>query len=488
MIAIVSRYRVWIAIGIVLCLGNLEASAQLAIEAFNGPRSAAATATMQRLQPILLRHGITAAPPQVKTMLRAVARPGVIDSKITYALLVERLDRTAKLFLQSGPEKLPAVRRELESVIADVHANPAIMAIGEGSGAIMTRAYAILALCRFKQQDKEGATAALAEQTRSFPELPVADFGPEVARLSREVRAAAARSEPGELAIDVNQRDAQIYVNELARGQNGHFAGKLAAGTYRVLVRVGDKSLAYDVEVVSGKPTKLDLDWSLELALTVSDEWIGVTLPKDAIASGELASAIALARKTEGISTISMIHITEVQNRPQVTIALYEYLSPERSSTTAKLSRRGRITLAGDVRDDERLEALAAFVSKGVPSRDVEDLTDPRGHVAAKQAAGASRQPSTAGRKRRLTPYILVIGGGAAMLAGGVAYALDEDEFGRGTMDPSYRDTAPYAIAIGAAGIVSIGIGTWLWLRDSESTPTVAVGQSGAVFGWAGTF
>lgn len=56
------------------------------------------------------------------------------------------------------------------------------------------------------------------------------------------------------------------------------------------------------------------------------------------------------------------------------------------------------------------------------------------------------------------------------------------------TPEESYRETARYGVAIGAAGVASIGVGAWLWWRGSRSAPTVAVGRSSAMIGWAGSF
>jgi hypothetical protein len=52
-----------------------------------------------------------------------------------------------------------------------------------------------------------------------------------------------------------------------------------------------------------------------------------------------------------------------------------------------------------------------------------------------------------------------------------------------------YWDTAPAGIALGAAGIVSVGVGLWWSLRTrSSSAPLVSLGSSHATIGWTTGF
>jgi hypothetical protein len=86
-----------------------------------------------------------------------------------------------------------------------------------------------------------------------------------------------------------------------------------------------------------------------------------------------------------------------------------------------------------------------------------------------------------------------VIGGTAAIAIGAGLYAADQDPGhtdSHGYVTRYYWDTAPSGVALGVAGIASIGIGVWCWTRNAQisSMPTVSVGSSRTVFGWSGQF
>lgn len=90
--------------------------------------------------------------------------------------------------------------------------------------------------------------------------------------------------------------------------------------------------------------------------------------------------------------------------------------------------------------------------------------------------------------RRPLLPLI-TIGAGVAMIAtGGVLLVIDKD---KGPDQPEFiRDTAPWGVGIGIAGVLAVGGGV-LWYRAAhqrESHPVAAVGREGGYIGWAGRF
>lgn len=123
-----------------------------------------------------------------------------------------------------------------------------------------------------------------------------------------------------------------------------------------------------------------------------------------------------------------------------MTVALYERIAADKQPPTAQLSRRGRVALAGDGRDDERLDALAQFISKGITSPHVTDVTESHRDSAVltfeeispfmpvrptdsddDNAAAAERTRLRAVRSNRrgTLPLILIGAGGLALLTGG---------------------------------------------------------------------
>ena len=98
----------------------------------------------------------------------------------------------------------------------------------------------------------------------------------------------------------------------------------------------------------------------------------------------------------------------------------------------------------------------------------------------------ASIPPPAIDAPSRLVPQLLVGMGAAALAAGGVLYAIDEDP---GMSTPYlYRNTAPAGVAVGAVGIAAMGMGLWLWLahHGRSPSPRFAIGHSSGFVGWAG--
>lgn len=119
-------------------------------------------------------------------------------------------------------------------------------------------------------------------------------------------------------------------------------------------------------------------------------------------------------------------------------------------------------------------------VSTSVTLRPPTDLGSP-----SEQAPGSSG----------LLPKVMVGVGVAAIVAGGVVFALDEDKTifetkAEKDADPTYREWALPGIATMAAGAVITGVGGYLWWRSGSSAtkPTVATTAQGVTLGLAGTF
>jgi len=76
----------------------------------------------------------------------------------------------------------------------------------------------------------------------------------------------------------------------------------------------------------------------------------------------------------------------------------------------------------------------------------------------------------------------LFVGALAAIAVGATLYAIDE---------APDRQTAPYGLAVGAAGVASLGVGVGIWLlaRPGRAGTTTAAATSGDVMvGWIGRF
>lgn len=104
---------------------------------------------------------------------------------------------------------------------------------------------------------------------------------------------------------------------------------------------------------------------------------------------------------------------------------------------------------------------------------------------APKPGAIAPPQDTT---RPRWQPIALMAAGGAALVAGGILIAIDQDVDPVGKQSPTIRDTATGGVVLGLAGAAALGAGVFLWMRDKQSTPVASVSRDGAYVGWAGRF
>jgi hypothetical protein len=98
---------------------------------------------------------------------------------------------------------------------------------------------------------------------------------------------------------------------------------------------------------------------------------------------------------------------------------------------------------------------------------------------------GAPGSPDASPRSR-LGPALMIGAGAAAIVAGGLLIALDQDP---SPHQRYYYDTAKYGVASLVAGGVAAVAGVTLWLRPrASSSAAVAPVPGGAAIGWAGRF
>jgi hypothetical protein len=93
------------------------------------------------------------------------------------------------------------------------------------------------------------------------------------------------------------------------------------------------------------------------------------------------------------------------------------------------------------------------------------------------------------GQLPRIVPIGMLAVGGAALVAGGVMIAIDEDP--SHSRERTYRDTAPAGVGLAISGAVIGGVGAYLlWFHSprTTSTPVAAFTSGTAYIGWLGRF
>jgi hypothetical protein len=110
----------------------------------------------------------------------------------------------------------------------------------------------------------------------------------------------------------------------------------------------------------------------------------------------------------------------------------------------------------------------------------------------------ASAPPKGAGDHRRyleppspLFPKVALGLGGAALVAGFLMIALDEDQDldPRRPQSPSYHDTAGAGVFLFVVGAIAAGTGTYFLLPDRHApAPIVTPLPGGGAVGWTGRF
>ena len=513
-------------------------------ESHDGERPREADAVMQMLRQELRVTDFQADPAVLTKRLQDHAfSEGIAHA--AYKPEVFEKDVTAGVDAWSNADFANAAQR-LTAAIASARENPLMLAREPRSRAAMMRALLRTSLASKRQAEellKKGSVrglrpeqfnklvadvlerrdAAMMELLRSFGEdaVTVEEYGAEAADLFREVRTKLRAGGSGQLLVTSNAKNLTLYLNErVMPGLAGTVISKMLPGEYRVLMQAPDHDTReYKVTVEPNTLARLDIQTIADGEL-VTGKWVGLSYGTQATEGVNVAALVSLQPQHSEVVTVRML--------PQghsVVVAGAKYEVP-----SGKLICRGSVALDRDVlvtktngdrlrqlvtflrgRGDEPLHAVTveqdnrdvmpvASSSKAGPQK--RPLVEPAAPVAAAadDAAGDDAQenaPLRAAHSSHVGSKLLVAGGVATMIGGGVLLAIDEDPSKGGPVKPTYRETTLPGIVTLSAGAVLTGVGLWLWLRDdgssaaataNRSLPIVAVGHDQVFLGWSGAF
>jgi hypothetical protein len=447
----------------------------LVLEAYVGRRPANLDRFMSPLRDQLERHGFAARPETISKLFGSrIPRPGILDHEVTTAHILELVNTGYEAFSRA---RFDEAASKLTDAIGKIERNSALLVLDTGNQEAVNRAHVGLALSQSRLGLTDQATATMAELVRMSRTQPLSrnEHGPTAEQFARTVYEQASSKRRGRLRIDTGNPRAMIFVDYQIRGMGTAALGDLIPGVYHVLVQGPQTSgLAYEVEVPEGADVELDASWEIDASLIVSSRWIGFEFADDMARRKEAAYGGSLAQRWSGRESFAIMGAMKLQGRPALIGTLY--------LTTGKVLRSAVIVLedALDDADDATLGALARFLADGTPADGIEVVVGD-GDVA----------PASPGRRRSTLPAkLLLVGGAAAVIAGGVLYAYDEDDSPVGQKEPTYFDSAAPGLALGAAGAVAIGVGVCLWARSGPrpAVPFVSVRRSIGVVGLARRF
>lgn len=445
-----------------------QAAPALLFEAHWGARTEEAARLLEAVREPLERHGAVVSPATIAALDNEVLPlPARWDDTLSLEALTARLEAGVRSYLL-GRFRLAA--QQLEAALAAAHRNPLLLVADTSSRQWMTQALVSLALTRARLGEPARAAAALGEQIRSYPELPVthAAFGSRGDALYTQTRRALESEPRGGLMVDVSDADARIYINEVGRGRGGAFASDVLPGEYRVLIVLRGRARRYRVSVHGNAQTRLLLDWDQESRFALGRDWAGLEL------AGLSPVAAEAALRTRA-------------RRLQFHDALYIGVSPgpRGRALWGAVYQRGtgrklrQVQVPVTDTGPHELERFAAALLAGdqVEAAPAEVPTALARAVPAPRRALANTPPISDDHRR--APRILgwAFGGlGALAIGGGLALMVAQEP----TCTPSgicQKDPAvtAWAAASIASGLVSCGVGALLVLDARRSPPARAL-------------
>lgn len=469
---------------------SAPAQAELVYEVYVGNRPADADRYMAPVREAMRELGI-AGPREIAARFSAAPRPSIVDPKVAAAHIVDQIELGYRSVLQGRDFK--AASQTLANALELAHDNPALFLGDANLRTEITRALVALGVSLNRTGEPARAKEAFTELSRMLGGQALRGYGKEAERLYDVVNGPLAKGPRGRLTVEVNVPDARIFVDDDGETRGNTFSGDMIPGKHRLLIAVKDRSLAYDVMVDANKETSLDLDWTVEQSLVISDSWVGFRVQSPLDRSRGLVYAKVLSRRSSRETTAIALGVEKVCGRLAVTGVRYG-LGPKLQQVSAKV-------LLGQ-RDEARLRALARFLVRDEKSPEVisGDQSVPCAGVAkAPPEEEESATAVAAPLNERVIhdpggpmwpSYVMGVLGLAAVGTGAYLVYLD----GKGTCpgDPadcqSNYHTAKAGWATGAAGAAVVGLAViWYVTHRGSSAPAataaLAAGNGALVFG-----
>lgn len=479
-------------------------------------------------------------------------RSGILDRGVTAADIMNSVelgyeDWSHGLFADAVKKLRPAKARILR--------NPGLLVSDTKNLDSTFKGLVALSLSLLRTGKANEAAETMTELVRIFRTRGVYrnDWGLPAETYWRSISKPLLAGDTGQLYVTTGNDQAVVFIDGQIRGIGRADVADLVPGSHHVLVQLASTAgLQYSVELRPNENTKLDINWNVESALTVTEPWIGFVFATEAERNKEALFAGELAKRWGGQGMVVVIGTLRIQDASALIGTLYR--------ADGRLIRSAATILEGEISGQVRrltryladgsvgsgLKVFSRGPGEPLPSIAV-SAPDARSSRLPKVVGGAGAAAITIGAVEYIInpyetskpgngkddgrdPYVgvmlggsLLLGGGtylwlresqratqmpsgimgvgvASFAAGAVLYLTDQD---RGPYAPPIiRDTATAGIALGASGLALTGFGLWLMHRDgpvvvtsgvsagSEATwvPAVSVDASHAFAGMYGSF
>jgi hypothetical protein len=408
-------------------------------------------------------EGFAARPATIARVLGGqLPLPGILDVGLTAADIMHPVELGYKDWARG---RFAEAENKLVPALARIYRNPALLVADTKNLDATFKALVALALSQSKLGKVSKSTETMMELIRVFGSRPIsrAEYGPPAEQLYQTVSRQALAAGRGQLFITTGNDQAVVFVDGQIRGIGKAAVADLIPGIHHVLVQVASTvGRQYKVDIKASEALILETVWEVDMALAVTDPWIGLVFATETERNQEAPFAGQLAKRWGGPGMVAVVSATQLQGRPFLIGTLYR--------AGGAIVRSAATSLDGDRR--ALLRSLARYLADGTVTAGLNIIDHERSDAPPAQALRDSVR-----RSKPWTSTLVAAAGGLTVAVGGVAYVVSEaDDF----TQPTYDDPRAPAVGVMLGGSAVLGAGVYLWLRESRSASVLTAALVGA--------
>jgi hypothetical protein len=246
------------------------------------------------------------------------------------------------------------------------------------------------------------------------------------------------------------------------------------------VVVIGAGSNASNLVPVVSAEIKIWLAQRGRIATTALVPPEAVSALVDCFTLGNLDCARRVVDKQAKSSAVVYVQVSEDRGTPDVIVTGY-WLAKDRA---ARIERRGceRCTTESVIATTDAI--IAKLVRAATAGSDRRERTSSTPDARSSEDS----DPRDRSFARRALPFTAMGVGAAAIIAGSVMIAIDQDETSRAPT--RVYSSLPAGVAVTLSGVAVAGLGAYLWFRRpvASSSPVAAITADSAYLGWFARF